>query len=273
MFFRRIPICCWHDDFCLKFSIKKGQLFFQNYGPKSNQIDHVFNLPCELESGIPDSALLTQNNMMDDKLISIAQKISDTELNYLCTEIKKCMRNAELTVLSGCSDLLSKCSTQLRTTIAKNESLRIDRSMIKNNSLILTEQLSDMYLHHLKNSQSKNRILQQNNHLLVAKLAEHDTPQLVPSSPPFLRIDTLRLQTKQSPPCSSDNVKGDDDNSLTPVVSYKNKEGEHGDNDEKGKEEDGSMYQTSMLSRKRGRSSFEEACDQDHAKKFRSEIK
>ena len=43
VFFRRIPNCCWHDDFCLKFSIKKGQLFFQNYGPKSNQIDHVFN--------------------------------------------------------------------------------------------------------------------------------------------------------------------------------------------------------------------------------------
>ena len=188
---------------------------------------------------------------MDDKLISIAQKISDTELNYLCTEIKKCVRNAELTVLSGCSDLLSKCSTQLRTTIAKNESLRIDRLMIKNNSLILTEQLSDMYLHHLKNSQSKNRILQQNNHLLVAKLAEHDTPQLVPSSPPFLRIDTLRLQTKQSPPCSSDNVKGDDDNSLTPVVSYKNKEGEHGDNDEKDTVKKSRSYCKAIFSRGR----------------------
>ena len=265
--------------FVLNSLLKKVSCFFRITDPNRIKLIMCSILPCELESGIPDSALLTQNNMMDDKLISIAQKISDTELNYLCTEIKKCMRNAELTVLSGCSDLLSKCSTQLRTTIAKNESLRIDRSMIKNNSLILTEQLSDMYLHHLKNSQSKNRILQQNNHLLVAKLAEHDTPQLVPSSPPFLRIDTLRLpnQSKPEPPCSSDNVKGDDDNSLTPVVSYKNKEGEHGDNDEKGKEEDGSMYQTSMLSRKRGRSSFksmsrhEETCGgQGHAKKFRT---
>ena len=188
------------------------------------------------------------------ELTLITQKLSGTERTQLNDLIEKLVRSAEC-------DLLSKCSTQLITTIATNES----RST-KQNSLILSEHLNYLYLHQLKNSQSKNRILQQANDLLCAKLANHETPQLVPSSPPSA------FATREA--------RGGGNHLLsTPLRSYKNKEGGHGDNDKKEKE-GGSMYQTSMLSRKRGRSSFqspicrqEDTSGQGHAKKFRSEIK
>ena len=71
------------------------------------------------------------------ELTLITQKLSGTERTQLNDLIEKLVRSAEC-------DLLSKCSTQLITTIATNES----RST-KQNSLILSEHLNYLYLHQI----------------------------------------------------------------------------------------------------------------------------